>query len=333
MNYTNKKRIILSVLAAALLSGGCGKVSKEVTFANAYNLYDTSKKYQLIQADDSSLQDTVPYFAENLCVSDGKDLGTDKTSSYVAGAAGVFNLTQKEVTYAQNIYQKMYPASTTKILTAYLALKYGDLNAVYTVSHDAANQASDSSVCHLKEGDQMTLHQLLYGLIMQSGNDAAVAIAEGISGSVEAFVELMNEEAHALGALDSHFVNPEGLPDEDHYTTVYDLHLLFQAAMKDERFLELIQAKEYTVDYIDGAGMPMQQVWKSTNKYLAGTEDAPSGIMVIGGKTGTTNAAGYCLALLSKNEAGEQVISIVMKADCRNNLYYYMNELLRGFAS
>lgn len=315
------------------LCGGCGKAAEEETsFADAYDLYGTSVKYGLIEADDVSMEDAVPFFASGLCVSDGKDLGTDQTSSYVAGAAGVFNLNTKEVTYSQNVYEKMYPASTTKILTAYLALKYGDLDAVMTVSENAANQAADSSVCNLKAGDKLTLEQLLYGLMMQSGNDAAIVIAEGLSGDVASFAELMNQEAYALGATDSHFVNPNGLHDKDHYTTAYDLHLLFQAALQNETFADLIRAKEYSVDYLDAAGMPVHQDWKTTNKYLAGTETAPSGISVIGGKTGTTNDAGYCLALLCENAKGEQVIAVVMKADCRNNLYYYMNELLRGFA-
>ncbi len=331
MNCTNKKRMALLFTACVLLASGCGQALQEVTFSNAYHIYDTSKKYHLISSDDTSMQDTAPFFASDYCVAEGANTN-ESASSYVAEAAGVFNLASKEVPYAQNLYERVYPASTTKILTAYLALKYGDLNAVYTVSHQAADQASDSSVCHLKEGDQMTLHQLLYGLMMQSGNDAAIAIAEGLSGSVEAFTDLMNQEAKALGAVDSHFVNPNGLHDDDHYTTVYDLYLLFQAAIQNEAFVDLIHTQEYTVDYLDAAGMPVQQVWASTNKYLLGTEDTPSGITVIGGKTGTTNAAGYCLVLLSENKAGEQIVSIIMKADCRNNLYYYMNELLRGFA-
>lgn len=331
MNCINKKRIALLFTACMFLAAGCGHVSEEVTFSNAYHIYDTSKKYQLISSEDSSLQAAVPFFAADYCVAEAENVG-ESASSYVAEAAGVFNLASKEVTYAQNLYEKVYPASTTKILTAYLALKYGDLNEVYTVSHNAADQASDSSVCNLKEGDQMTLHQLLYGLMMQSGNDAAIAIAEGMSGSVEAFAELMNQEAKSLGAYDSHFVNPNGLHDDDHYTTVYDLYLLFQAAAQNETFIDLIHTTEYTVDYLDASGMPVQQVWASTNKYLMGTEDAPSGITVIGGKTGTTNAAGYCLVLLSSNDKGEEIVSIIMKADCRNNLYYYMNELLRGYA-
>lgn len=332
MKCISKKWTGFLLSACILILAGCGgQSSGEVTFSNAYDIYDTSRKYQILSTDDTSLQSTVPYFASEYCVADGEDFGTESTSSYAAGASGVFNLNTKEVTYSQNIYQKMYPASTTKILTAYLAIKYGDLDSKYTVSEYAADQASDSSVCNLKAGDQMTLHQLLYGLIMQSGNDAAIAIAEGISGDVDSFAKLMNEEANALGATDSHFINPNGLHDEDHYTTVYDLYLLFQAAIQEETFLELIQTQEYTVDYTDAAGNPVQQVWKSTNKYLLGLEEAPNGITVIGGKTGTTNAAGYCLALLSKNAAGDTIVSIVMKADSRNNLYYYMNELLYGF--
>lgn len=327
-------RTFVKILASVciLTCTGCGSAPAETVFQNAYHIYDTSKNYGLISEDDTSLQNTAPYFAKDNCVSDGKDLGTEETSSYVAGASGVFNINTKEVTYAQNIYKKMYPASTTKILTAYIALKYGDLDAVFTVSENAANQASDSSVCHLKAGDRLTLRQLLYGLIMQSGNDAAIVIAEGISGDVDSFADLMNQEANALGAFDSHFVNPNGLHDKDHYTTVYDLYLLFSAAIKDDGFRELIHTTEYTADYLDAAGMPVQQVWNSTNKYLLGTEKVPGGVTVFGGKTGTTNDAGYCLVLLSTNAAGEEIISIIMKADCRNNLYYYMNELLYGFS-
>ena len=329
MKCINKKNICLLLLLCTLIFSGCGKTVERVTFSNAYDIYETSKKYQLISTEDTSLHGALPYFASNNCVSDGKDLGTDKTSSYVAGASGVFNLTTKDVLYAQNIYAKMYPASTTKILTAYVALKYGDLNGIYTVSENAADQASDSSVCNLKAGEQLSLQQLLYGLLLRSGNDAAIVIAEGISGDVSSFAELMNKEAKMLGATDSNFVNANGLQDENHYTTVYDLYLIFQAAIQNPTFVDIIHTTEYTVDYLDPNGMSIQQVWTSTNKYLMGTETAPDGITVIGGKTGTTNDAGYCLVLLSNNAAGDQIVSIVMKADCRNNLYYYMNELLR----
>ena len=122
-----------------------------------------------------------------------------------------FLVSQGQVSYAQNIYEKMYPASTTKILTAYVALKYGDLDQTLTVSEYAIESLDPaSSVCGLKIGDRITLREALYGLMLRSGNDAANVIAEGISGSMDAFVELMNREALALGATGSHFMNPSG---------------------------------------------------------------------------------------------------------------------------
>lgn len=125
----------------------------------------------------------------------------------MAEGAGTFNLATNTVTYAQNIYEKLYPASTTKILTAYIALKYGNLEDYVTVSENAADQASDSSVCGLKAGDVVQLKDLLYGMMLKSGNDAAIAIAEHIGGSVEGFADMMNQEARAMGATRSHFVN------------------------------------------------------------------------------------------------------------------------------
>ncbi len=169
---------------------------------------------------------------------------TDTTTSSVAEGAGAFNLSTGQVVYAKNLYERLYPASTTKILTAYLALKYcDDLDAYVTVSENAAKQAADSSVCDLRAGDRVKLRDLLYGMMLRSGNDAAIAIAEHVSGSVEAFAELMNREAAAMGATQTHFVNPNGLPDANHYTTVYDMYLIFAKALENQMFSEIIAAK------------------------------------------------------------------------------------------
>lgn len=144
-----------------------------------------------------------------------------------AEGAGAFNIDTHQVLYSQNLFEKLYPASTTKILTAYIILKNCDLNATVTVSHDAANPGHSSSVCGLKEGDVITVQDLLYGLLLESGNDAAIALAEYCSGSVEEFAKLMNSTAKSFGATNSSFVNPSGLPDENHYTTIYDMYLIF----------------------------------------------------------------------------------------------------------
>jgi len=105
-----------------------------------------------------------------------------------------------------------------------------------------------------------------------------------ISGSTEEFANLMNQEAQALGATNSHFVNANGLHSEEHYTTVYDMYLIFNTAVQDERFLQLITTQNYTANFINSAGEPITKDWSTTNKYLKGEETAPEGINVIGGK-------------------------------------------------
>lgn len=325
------KRALCGLLTAALFAvSGCGNKAAEIK--NPYPVYSTAVTDSLIAASGEG-SNVLSYFATNLCVGGLENTGLENTDEQVCEGAGLFNTATHEIPYAKNIYEQLYPASTTKILTCYLALQYGNLDDVVTVSQDAANMASDSSVCGLKAGDQITLRDLLYGLMMRSGNDAAVAIAEYISGDTNTFAGLMNTTAASLGATGSHFVNPNGLPDDNHYTTVYDLYLIFNAAIQNETFLEILKTTDYTANYTDAAGTPVSQEWTSTNKYLAGTETAPDGITVLGGKTGTTGEAGYCLVLLSQNASGQNLISIVLKADCRDNLYLLMNEMLRQYGN
>ena len=144
----------------------------------------------------------------------------------------------------------MYPASLTKLMTALVALDSADLSDTVTVSAnaDAGKFAADEQVCGIKAGDELTLGDLLYGLLLYSGNDNAVAIAEHISGSEKAFAEKMNEKAQEIMATKSHFVNSNGLHNEDHYTTAYDMYLIFNECIKNEKFLEMIQAKSYKTD-------------------------------------------------------------------------------------
>lgn len=324
------KRKKAAALLGVFVIGLTGCTSKEVVLENAYDVCDTSAKYGITENGASQ---SAEFFAKDLVVTEDENLGLEKTTERVAEAAGVFLTSQKEAVYKKNIFEKLYPASTTKILTAYVALKNGNLDDVVTVSANAANQASDSSVCELKEGDKITLRDLLYGLMLRSGNDAAVAIAEHISGSSEEFVVLMNAEAKALGATGSHFVTPNGLHDEEHYSTVYDMYLFMNAAVKNETFLEIIKSSHYTANYTDAAGNPVTKEWDSTNKYLMGTEPMPEGVTVIGGKTGTTGEAKYCLVQYNENTAKEPVISIVLKADSRDNMYLLMSEMLKNFAN
>lgn len=328
MKCTNKILSLLLVLALAC-TAGCGTNTEALV--TPYDVYGTTGAVGLSASGEA---DSKAYFSSGLCVSEDVSVGTDTTDSQVAEGAGVFNLGTGNVVYAKNIYERLYPASTTKILTAYIALKYcDDLDAFVTVSENAVNQASDSSVCNLKAGDVIKLKDLLYGLMLRSGNDAAVAIAEYISGDVDSFAALMNQEAAALGATRSHFVNPNGLPDENHYTSVYDMYLLFAKAIENETFVDIISTKSYDVVYTNAEGEAVERTWDNTNQYLTGATKTPEGFQVIGGKTGTTGEAGYCLVLYSYNASNQPIISIVFKADGKSNLYLLMNEMLSGFAN
>ena len=315
---------------------GCGTSLNE--FEQAYDPYGYEDYYEL-----PTISENVDYFAENLCVSGLGDILADK-DSYITSVsnaisnqvtkfgAGVFNVSTSEVTYAQNIYDRFHPASCTKILTAYIILRDCDLSAMVTVSKNALDIDSDSSVAGLKVGDVISVKDLLYGLILPSGNDAAVALAEHHSGSVEAFAEEMNRTASDLGATNSHFMNPHGLTHAEHYTTVYDMYLIFQEALKNPEFKELVNTKNYTAGYTNAEGQKVSKSYRNTNRYFTGEYTPPKGMTILGGKTGTTNAAKYCLVLYSQNAEGEDIISIVFKADCRSNLYYFMNLILKEYA-
>lgn len=325
MRCINKKRMtsaVSMILTASFLLSGCGK---QEVLEDAYNVYDTTSAYGM----DASVQEqNVSYFADNLCVTGTDNILPEGITENLSEAAGLFDTVNHEVKFAKNIYERRYPASTTKILTAYVALKYGDLAANATVTEEELQLESGSTTCGLSVGDTISLQELLYGLILCSGNDAANVIADMISGSTEEFANLMTQEAYALGATNSHFVNPHGLHNEEHYTTVYDMYLIFNAAVQDERFVELISTQNHTANFLNSAGETVVKDWTTTNKYLKGEETAPEGINVIGGKTGTTNDAGYCLVLYSKKGDEIPYISIVYKSDSRDNLYYEMTELL-----
>ena len=328
MKCINKLKIGVPVLLACVMLSGC--TSRE-ELADAYQIYDTSDSYLLT---NSAVQKPVSLMAEDLCVGGTENTVSDAVNADYAETAAVFSVDDEEITYAQNIYEKRYPASTTKILTAYIALKYGNLDDMITVSSEAIDSLmSGSSICGLQAGDTLTLDQALYGLMLCSGNDAANAIAEYISGSTDKFAELMNEEALALGATQSHFTNAHGLPDDNHYTTAYDLYLIFNAAIQDERFVNYISTIKYDTSYQNSSGEEVDQVWFNTNGYLTGTFDMPENVTVVGGKTGTTDDAGSCLVLYSKNQDDKPIISIVLKGNSKSHLYTFMTELLTNFSN
>lgn len=292
-------------------------------------LWDNSKNYTLLY--EQSAYNKALYqgelFAQELCVS-SEEVGLEGFEpDSELHAAGLFDLSQEKVLCGYKTFDQVYPASTTKILTAYVALKYGNVEDIVTVSEHATDFSWDASVAGLKPGDALTLYDLLCGLMIRSGNDCGTAIAEHISGSEETFAELMNTEAAALGATGTHFTNPHGLHEDDHYTTAYDLYLIFNECIKDQRFMEIIAMDSYSANITDSTGAVRTETWTPTNYYASGKATAPDHVRVIGGKTGTENLAGNCLILYDENTGGNPYISVIMGAPDKTILYEEMNQL------
>lgn len=322
MKCTNRKiaRFLAVILVSTSLITGC----TDKQFTKEYDIANTNYAYNIINSSETL---TAKPFAADICVISDNVLSEDVDASLSSGAA-LFDVDSHDVLYANNATQRLYPASLTKVLTALLALEKGKLEDVITVSKNSEITESGAQLCGFKEGDQITLEQALHGLLMYSGNDAAVAIAEYVSGSVEEFSTLMNEKAASLGATNSHFVNPHGLSDEEHYTTAYDLYLIFKEAIKYDKFVEIINTDSWTTTYTLSNGSTKDITFKTTNLFLKGDATAPDGVTVIGGKTGTTSAAGSCLILLSQNASGQPFVSVILKAENRSILYTQMTDIL-----
>ena len=324
MRCINKKRQIAALLLAACLTAsltsGCGQT------AQLTDAFSSDRPEYGIQSGDDNTE--IPYFAKDLCVAEG-DAEEIEADTSEAGAALFFNIDTKELLYAKNIYERLYPASTTKLMTALVALKNGDLDAQTTVSQESVTfHESGVSTAKLKAGDVLTLRQLLYALLLPSANDAANVIAEQIAGSQDQFVAMMNAEAKEIGATGSHFVNANGLHDENHYTTAYDLYLIFQAAMQYDDFMEIIQQKEYTATYTASDGSAIEATWSSSNKFTSGAVTVPDGVQAVGGKTGTTTAARSCLVQLFTDAQGQRYVAIILGCKERGILYEEMQSFL-----
>ena len=203
----------------------------------------------------------------------------------------------------KNENQKKKMASTTKIMTALVVIEHTNLSDTVEISKKAAS--TGGSRLGLKTGDKITVSDLLYGLMMRSGNDAAVALAEHIAGSISGFADLMNEKANSLGLSNTHFVTPHGLDEDEHYTTAYELALLSNYAMNNEIFAKIVGTKNYTITI---NGYP--KTLTNTNELLGALNG------VYGIKTGFTNGANRCLVTCCKR-SNMDIICVVLGADTK----------------
>jgi serine-type D-Ala-D-Ala carboxypeptidase (penicillin-binding protein 5/6) len=222
-----------------------------------------------------------------------------------AEAAVLMVAKTQRVLFGKNQYGTMYPASTTKIVTLLTAMELGNMDSVVTVGRRAA--ACEESRLGLRAGDKLTLRELLTGMMVVSGNDAAEAVAEHIAGSVPKFVNLMNAKADKMGSVNTHFSNPHGLPDPvNHYSTAYDLARFAAVGMQNPEFARIVSLPSYTVNFLNRPPLPVT----TTNKFLKQYPGAN------GVKTGYTEAAGDCLVAGAKR-GDVQLIVVLLNDDYR----------------
>ena len=255
--------------------------------------------FSTVYADDVDnevdFEDTIEVTASNV-----SELPKTNSRRYI-----VYDRISKSMIIGKNEDVKSAMASTTKIMTTIVILEKADLNEKVTVSAKAGG--TGGSRLGLKRGDKASVRDLLYGLMLRSGNDAAVALAEHVGGSVKEFAELMNEKAIELGLTNTHFVTPHGLDDANHYTTALELAKLTDYAMNNETFVKIVGTKSTTI-YINNQSRQIN----NTNELL--------GVLngVVGVKTGFTNNAGRCLVTETKRN-NMDIITIVLGADTKKD--------------
>ena len=242
----------------------------------------------------------------------------DEPLDIQAKAALLVDGSSGRVLYAKNEHEELYPASITKVTTALLvfeAIERGDLRLDQTVTVSAsalAGQDPDGSTAGIKEGEQLTVEELLYCMLVVSANEACSILAEAVSGSVDAFVEQMNQRVQELGCVNTHYVNDSGLHDPQHYSSAWDIYLITREAMKYDEFMTIVNSKSYTVPATNlsearelHSTNALISTWRMLGYYYSGAQ---------GIKTGSTSDAGNCL-VSSAVRGSRRLVGVVLGAD------------------
>lgn len=274
---------------------------------------------------NSDLSNSFPYAP--VYFDESKPLALQPSHLY-APAFILIDAPSGQVLMESNADTRMYPASTTKIMTLLLALEYGELDETITIPASASDIPVDSSRVPVYPGEQMTMRDLLYGLMIRSGNDAANAIAELCAGSVDAFMNQLNDLASELGMSNSHFVNPHGYHNTDHYTTARDLAIAARKGLTDPTFCQIVTCMNYTLPATQKReALALQNIWElfdpASEYYIPGAA---------GVKSGYTSAAGFCYVGAAQRN-GRTLIAVVLGEPTRSRAWIDLSRLFEyGFA-
>ncbi len=319
----NKYFFVVSFMMLAVFTlCGCGKKT-----------YDTENQLAMGLSRNMPVYGTYG-MAENFAViSDGENI--NEASYKKLASALLVNDTSKEPVVAYNVHEKIYPASMTKIMTGLLVIesieqKKLSLDKVVTLDRTVTFDEWDVMASSLTEGCQVTVKNLLYSLLIRSYNDCGVLLAEEVAGSQSAFVDMMNEKAIELGAVNTHFENAHGLHSDNHYTTAYDLYLIFSEFIKHDMAYVIDSLPLYDFTYIDEYGEQQTVEIEPTNGFLSDEFKLPAGYSLGSWKSGTTEEAGNCLILEFVNDStGDRYIAVAAGAEDRDTLYSSITELIK----
>ena len=230
-----------------------------------------------------------------------------------AGAALSVELSTGKIIYEKNAHKKMYPASTTKVMTALLVLENCELTDKATVSYNAVSSVPYGyAIANLQVGEELLIEDLLYALLVKSANEAAYVLAEHVAGSVESFSAMMNTRAEELGCETTHFVNPNGIHDDEHYSSAYDLYLIAREAMKNSTFRTIVSTKSYTLPATNKYPKA-DRSFSNTNELIHPNKNKYYYKYAIGIKTGFTTEARNCLISAASRDSLE-FINVVLDA-------------------
>lgn len=280
---------------------------------------------EMLKASDTTeytMDDTVVYRSDNT----NAELFDD------CYYALLINETDKQVLAAKNVHERMYPASMTKYMTAMVVcdkINSGDinLNSTVTLTRDYDLTYDGVAPADIFYGDEITVKDLLYGLLIESNNYYALILADYVAGSEEAFAALMNQKAKSIGATNTHYMNPHGLDNPEHYSTAYDIYLITKEAYKYDLIRTIDEFESYSYSYISSEGYLINREITPTNYFLNGNVELPANFDIHVWKTGTTDGAGNCLSMYVTRDDKTYIV-IASSGDSKAVLYDAMVQLL-----
>lgn len=321
----NKKTVvvIIMLLCMAVFLCSCGGGSSIMKNASS----DVAPAIKKVSGSPIARADG---FAANIAVVPADASNSPESDKLHSEAALLVDVNEGKVLFQKNAHHKEYPASTTKVLTSLIALKYGDKTASRKIGDEVIIREDNVVMCDYRVGDEVSFDVMIHGAMMRSGNDAAAALALFTADSLSDFADLMNREALELGATESHFANPHGLYDDNHYTTAYDLYLIFNEAIKYPDFISVLSCLKYDGSFnrMTAYGNYIINVsYNNTNQYLTGQRSTPDYIKIVGGKAGYTKLARRSYVMLAEAN-GHKYILVTMRCDDVNWMYDDLDFLL-----